>query len=437
MLGEQLMKLSKYILVLTFIVSSPCLQAEPSVLNRVIASANGTAITESELSARTQLLLIQLNQSNASLPPQAILQKQLLERLILEKLQIAQATPEEKTIEEHALNQQIQQIAAQDNFSVEQLQAFLQEQGVPFSTFKTAVKNETIMRKVQQREIAQQISVSESDIQNFLNSPASADQIGTEYHLAHILIPISDYAEANEIAEVQANTKKLVQELRTGANFSKVAMEKSSGQQALDGGDLGWYKADALPSLFDSVVPTLSVNEIHGPIQESGGFHIIKLLGVRNTEATTAQQHHVYQIMLKADANQSDEQVKARLSSLRQKITDLDSFTTLAKEHSDETSSAPKGGDLGWISQDSTVPAELIERCKKLKPGETSEPFKTKLGWHIIQAPEVRRQKIPTAALKQHATEILFGRKFEKSLGSWLKHLRADAEVKIYLDENH
>jgi len=411
--------------------------AKPAVLDRVIASANGKAITESELQARTQLLLVQLQQNDASLPPLASLKKQLLDRIILEKLQLQQAEPEELDVDETLVEQQVKNIAQQDNISVDELKSFLEEQGVPFSQFKNLIRNELVLRNVQQRQIAQRIMISDRDIDTFLKSPAGQDQSGTEYHLGHILIPIPEQATAEQIQTIKQQALTLTKQLQKGSDFSKIAMEKSAGQQALDGGDLGWYRVAALPTLFDSVVPTLNVNEIHGPIEEPGGFHIIKLLGKRRPQdpnSTTQNQSHVKQIVV-TESNKTENQIKDQIKQLRKKISEGEDFSKLAKEFSEESNSAQKGGDIGWVAQGSSVLPEVIDQATKLKVGEISEPFKTKLGWHIIQVSEKRTQSIPSKAIRERAMETLFTRRFEESLSTWLKYLKADSEIQIYLDE--
>ncbi len=300
------------------------------VLDRIVATVNREAITESELENQAQLLLLRLKQSDTPLPPMTELRQQLLERMILEKLQLQLAATEGIEIDDATLEQSMKEIAKRDGLTVHQMQQFLEEQGITPAQFRQTIKTEMTLSRLQAKTVGQQITVSKAEVENFLHSPAGHDQSGAEYHLGHILIsPPNEEPSKQDIQQLENRAGDLAKELKNGANFSKLAIAKSAGQQALTGGDLGWRKIGEIPSTFVKVVPTLKVGEVYGPIRDNSGFHIIKLLEKRNPET----QH-------------------ASAETLRNK-----------------------------------------------------------------------------------ATEILYQRKFDESLVSWLRHLRADSKVEIYLNE--
>ncbi len=284
-------------------------QQKLPVLDRMVASVNDEAITESELNQQTQLLLVSLRQADANLPPLPELRKQLLDKIILEKLQLQLA--KEQGIEEPSesmVDQTIEDIASRDQLTVHQLQQFLEEQGISYEQFRRNKKNEIIISQVQMREIGQNVSISDKELQYFLQSPAGQDQSDTEYHLSHILIPLPEDPTKTEIDKTKEKSMALVKELKNGADFTKMAIAKSAGQQALNGGDLGWRTMASIPSSFVKYVAALHVGEIYGPIQDSSGFHIIKLLDKRapdqhtpgnaNAKATELLYQRKYEEML-------------------------------------------------------------------------------------------------------------------------------------------
>ena len=58
----------------------------------------------------------------------------------------------------------------------------------------------------------------------------------------------------------------------------------------------------------------------------------------------------------------------------------------IAEEHSDDTGSGGRGGDLGWYDPESpSFVEEFAEALDGLEVGEISEPVRTDFGWHIIQ----------------------------------------------------
>ena len=68
-------------------------------------------------------------------------------------------------------------------------------------------------------------------------------------------------------------------------------------------------------------------------------------------------------------------------------------FAALAKEHS-KGPSGPSGGDLGYFSKQSMVPA-FSDAAFKLAAGETSPPVQTQFGWHVIRVEDRRNRPVP------------------------------------------
>lgn len=252
------------------------------VLDRIVAIVNHDAIPESELNRQTELLMLRLRQSDMALPPLTELRKQLLDKLILEKLQLQMAKDEKIKVEDSILDKTLQDIASRDNLTMDQLKKFLVEQGITFDQFRDNIKNEMIISKLQQHEITPAITISSSDVEHFLSSPTGQDQSGVEYRLGHILISLPESASDEKRAATQKQAEDLVKQLNSGGDFSKLAMAKSSGPQALNGGDLGYRRASELPTFFAKTAPSLTKGQIAGPIRNESGFHIIKLIDKRS-----------------------------------------------------------------------------------------------------------------------------------------------------------
>ena len=252
------------------------------LLDRMVASVNNEAITESELNRQTDLLLVRLKQTETPLPSLLVLHKQLLEKIILEKCQLQIASAEGITVDEKALNEAVAEIANRDNLSMKEMQQFLEEQGVSFAQFRETIRVELLLSKIQQKEIGQHITISKAEVDHFLASPAGQDQSGTEYHLSHILMAVPEESSKAEVQKIEASAHALTKKLQQGADFAKMVMAKSTGQQALEGGDLGWRNTAAIPSTFAKIAPTLRVGQVYGPLRNEGGYHIIKLLGKRS-----------------------------------------------------------------------------------------------------------------------------------------------------------
>ena len=117
---------------------------------------------------------------------------------------------------------------------------------------------------------------------------------------------------------------------------------------------------------------------------------------------------------------------------MRGKILKGEDFAKLAERKSEELSTATKGGDLGWLTEKSVVP-EFYSAMQGLKNGEISAPFKTEMGWHIIQVLDRRSHSTSMDAARNRAKEILHERKYQEMLEAWLKRLRDNAKIEILI----
>ncbi len=96
-----------------------------------------------------------------------------------------------------------------------------------------------------------------------------------------------------------------------------------------------------------------------------------------------------------ADKSKSDAAAKkiSEISARLQKDPSL--FSQLAKEHSEEKTSAAKGGELGWVTERQVV-AEARAAIAQLEKGEVTEPLRGKSGWHIVKLLDKKVSRLRT-----------------------------------------
>ena len=117
---------------------------------------------------------------------------------------------------------------------------------------------------------------------------------------------------------------------------------------------------------------------------------------------------------------------------LRQKPLDFD---VAAEKNSDYEESAKRGGDLGYIIK-GMLPQEVEDVAFKLQVGENSQPVQSKFGWHILRLEEKRAaQKLRFEAVKEDLEQVLTQNAFAAELGSYIKELRKDAKIQLFLGE--
>ena len=401
-------------------------------LDRIVAKIDQDVIMRSELDDRLAAVQQQLMARNVALPAQDVLQTQVLEQLILESIQVQLGTRAGIRIDDRAVNEAIARIAGRNQMSVAAFRRNLEADGLSFDQVREDIRRELILNQVRQRQIAQRVQISEQEIDNFLASPEGQAQQQVEYNLAHILIPTPDNASPADIQSAERRAGELSAQLRQGADFQTLAIANSGGQNALEGGDLGWRRVEQLPTLFAEQAVKMSRGEISDPIRSPAGFHIFRLVDSRGDEKVLQDQMLVRHILIKPNEIRSDSEAQQQAQDIYQQLENGASFETLAKAHSDDTASALNGGNMGWVSPEVLVP-EFQTAMKIVPENVVSEPFRTTYGWHVLEVLGKRQSDISTQVRRNQVRELLGNRKFEAELMVWLREIRDQAYVEIQL----
>ncbi len=422
------------LLPLFLLLVSSSLTAAVEELNGIAAIVDDDVITRSELNQRVQSITKQLAQRNTPLPPQSILERQILDRLILEQLQLKRAEQIGIQVDDESLNRVIANIAKENQMSLEQFRTTLARDGMSFAFFREQIRNEIIITRLRTSQVDNRVNVTPQELDTFLEAQKGHQEQNDEYHLYHILITIPGSASPEQIQAARSKAEEVHAQLRQGADFQQMAVTYSSGQQALEGGDLGWRRAAQLPTLFAEVVLNMQPGEFSEITRSSSGFHILKLAEKRGQDRHMIRQVKARHILLKSSPLVSDSEARNRLSRLRERILGGADFAELAQAHSEDPGSAVKGGELGWADPGIYV-EEFQKALNNTAVGNISQPFKSQFGWHIMQVQGWRDHDNTEEALRNQAFQALRQRRIEEEHQDWLRRLRDEAYVEYRLGE--
>lgn len=421
------------LVVFTF-TALPSAFAAVQELERIVAIVNEDVVLESELEDRISIVLEQLNAQNTSLPPEEAIRRQVLERIIVEKLQLQLADSNNIQVDDEALNASIREIASKNNMSLEEFRSILEAENHSFATFREELRNQIRINQVRQQMVGNRIKISDQEIENFFASEESAGDVGTEYHLAHILIPVPEAASPEQVQAARKKAEDVLQQLQAGSDFAEMAVAVSAGQTALQGGDLGWRKVAELPSVAADTIRQMRAGDISDLLRNPSGFHIVKLVDVRGGAAHYVSQTHARHILLKPEELSAADDARVRLEQLRERLIGGEDFAALARSHSQDKLSASRGGDLGWIN-----PGDMIPRFEaamdELQQDEISEPVKTRFGWHLIQVLSRRQHDSTNDYQRAKAREAILRYKSNVETDLWLRRLRDEAYVEYRTDD--
>ncbi|WP_332889054.1 peptidylprolyl isomerase [Methyloprofundus sedimenti] len=418
-------------LLLLVIASLPLSAAE--YLDGIVAVVEDDIILESELAQEVAAVNSKLKANNVQLPPDNILYKQVLERLIIGALQSQLAEKAGVKVTDEMLESSMSVIAEQNGMDLSSFKQEIIAQGMSYETFKESVRKEIIINQLRNHEIGSRVKVSEQEIDHYLETEISSEDLKVKYLLGHILIAVPEGASATTIQTEEAEALSVIKQLRKGSDFKQMAVSVSDGANALQGGELGWRTLNQLPTLFVDVVKTMNKGDVAGPIRSPGGFHILKLFDSTGIDSHIITETRVRHILIKTNELVNDKEAQKRLQDIAGRIADGDDFAALAKANSDDTGSALKGGELGWVTPGLLVPP-FEKTMTELEINELSEPVQTQFGWHLIQVLERRNKDNKEQQKRNQARDDIRKRKIEEETELWLRRLRDEAYVDIRLE---
>ena len=407
--------------------------AEPVEADHIVAVVGSEVITYYELSTRLASALKQLQKQGTPLPPQEVLERQMLERLIMDRVQLQFAQESGLRVDDIQLEQAIGRIATGNKLNPQQFRQALEKDGIAYPRFREEIRNEMTMARLREREVDSKLVISDGEIDNHIANQAATGS-AEEYQLAHILLRAPESASPEQLQKLRLRGEQALKRARAGENFAELAAAFSDAPDALQGGDIGWRPLDRMPALYADVASKLGAGEVSELLRSSAGFHVVKLIGKRGGSApASVQQIRARHILIRVSELVSESEARRKLENVRERIVNGVDFAEQARLYSQDGSAA-KGGDLGWLSPGDTVP-EFEGAMNILKENELSPVVKTSFGMHLIQVSERRQRDVSAERQRGVARQAIRERKLDEAYQDWLRQLRDRTYVENRMQE--
>lgn len=415
----------------------PPASSSAKVIDSVYVIVNDEVITKREVDNRVNEITARLRAQNAQLPNPEDLRRQVVEAMITERAQLQLGKEYGIRVSDIELDRAIGRIAESQKMSVQEMRNQMEKEGMTFAQFREQIRNEIIMQRLIDHEVDAKIQVSEAEIDTYLAAEKAAAADRVEVDISQILVRIPENASPEQIAARKARADEVARQLRTGADFAKMAATYSDSPDALQGGAVGWRDPNRLPPVFAAELVKMKAGQVTPVMRTNVGFHILKVNNVRKPEAqqqeqaaANVQQVHARHILLKITPTQSEEEDRKKLLDLKAKIESKQAtFEDLARQNSQD-SLASKGGDLGWVEA-GDIPDELATAMHALQPGQISDPVKTPFGMHIVQVVERKTEDTSKDKERAMARQVLTERKRQEAMEDWARQVRDRAYVEF------
>jgi peptidyl-prolyl cis-trans isomerase SurA len=406
-------------------------QAKPvgTPIDSIVALVDEDVILRSELDLAVSGIVDRIRASGEAMPPMNLLEGQVLERLIMRELQIQRALQTGIRVSDADIDQGMVNLAQQNGITMQQMRQVIENDGEDFSEFRRNIGDELMTERLRQRIVSSMDPISDTEIDILL---ASEDAGGGEYNVSHIMVGLQDGSTPAQIKVAQDEADDIYERLSIGLDFASAAISYSDSQEALEGGLVGWRDLNSVPAFFADALRDLGPGEFTQPIRSPAGFHIIKVNDYREQRQVVVKEYHARHIMVEIDELMTPRLAMDQITNIKQKLTDGEDFSELAKEFSDDSATANIGGDMGWFPPDA-YGDRVYQTLIGMSDNEVSEPFQTQGGWHIMEVTGTRETDRTEEAIRAEAREKIVMRRAEQEIDKVLRQFRDEAFVEIRL----
>ncbi|HEX6902828.1 MAG TPA: peptidylprolyl isomerase [Thermoanaerobaculia bacterium] len=291
----------------------------PEKMPEVVAKVNGQEIHKKELLAGAQLVQIQEARQGRQINPSANFYRQVLNELIA----ISLLTQDAKAQGVKATELEVQQFISSRKQSFPNEEAYKQalaKSGMTEDALRAQAREQLAVQKYVRTKLVQNVNVSDQATREFYEKNKAQISQPERVHVRHILIGAKADAPAADKENARKKAEDLLQRIKGGEDFAKLAQENSDDPGSKPrGGDLPPFARGQMVPTFEAAAFALQKPNDLSPVVESPfGYHIIQFL--ERQQASTIPYEQVkerLQAMLKNQ--QSQQVVAARVRDLRTK----------------------------------------------------------------------------------------------------------------------
>lgn len=287
------------------------------------------------------------------------LKREALEKLVREEILVQVADQKKMVVSDddvRAFIQTLPYFQTEGKFDKEKYRIMLSSQGMTAETFIPQVQKALILEQFQ-RGVMDSAFVTRGETATLIRLRNLEREV--EYATVSPVTPTGTYSDS----ELETYLKQHATDFQRP---EQVSIE---------------YIAVSLPEIAKSV--SVSDEELHKLYEEQKALY------------TTDERRRVSHLLITAegDAPEQEAAAQTRAQDLKAKLAQGDDFAKLAREHSGDSISAPKGGDLGIITK-GAMDEKFSEAAFALKEGEVSDPVKTSFGYHLIKVVKIEPTQV-------------------------------------------
>lgn len=404
-------------LSLLALISAGASPALAQQVEGIAAVVNDEPITTLDVRNRMRLII-----SSAGVQPDEALleqiQDQAIRALIEESLQLQQAREFDLEVDEREVDAALQDAAARNGATVEEVLADLRSNGIDPETLRRQLRAEIAWQIMVSGRYRSRIAISDQQIETALERQAQA-AAQEQFNIAEILVELrGDGGEARANQTLEA----IYGALQQGVPFPQVAQQFSDAPSASRGGLIGWTPVTALNEQVRQVAAQLQPGQLSNPIRVPAGFQIIALVDRR--EGQVVEQLDLVQVTLPASRVAALDDARGRLEDAAEGLNSCEAVSARF-----DSVDGVIVTELGALSANALVP-QIRDVLSGLEPVSATGVLETAAGLQlfVLCGRELTGPGVPS---RDEVENQLINQQLSLLARRWLRDLRRDATVEI------
>ncbi len=262
------------------ILSRPALPSDAeSVVDRVICVVNSDAVTLYELEEAEAYYVYETKQAPSTAEERAALREKALAGIIEKRLQLQQAEREKLVVDDAEMKEQLDEIkkrlGAKSEADFEQM---VKAQGLSVEGVMKRLREQLLVERIKRRKVTLRISVTEEDIDQYLNANREKLETGLSFEARHILFLPTAGAGEDGWQAARRRAEDVYTRVMGAEEFGELALEFSDDTATVkNGGRLGILKRGELAPDIEKAILRLSPGEHSPPFRSEVGYHLFEL----------------------------------------------------------------------------------------------------------------------------------------------------------------
>lgn len=214
----------------------------------------------------------------------------ILSQLIDQKLTDQETRKAQISVGEKEIHSAIERIKESNFYTDEDMRKALEKQGLTMEEFRKRIKDEILRSRLLNFEVKSKIVITKEEVKSYYEDNRDLYRGGKKYHLRNILMKVPEIGDDSKNADVKKKMESILEKLKAGQPFEKMAAQYSESSSASGGGDLGVFEEDVLSPQIQEAIKGMNAGEFTPVLDTDLGYQIFFIQEIKDLPGKSLEE---------------------------------------------------------------------------------------------------------------------------------------------------